>query len=131
MTNKSESRVTTKQLAELIKGKNLSTAEIYRMLDEAYPWHTMSRGTILCRLHAMVRSPSVEMIKTGQGNKARFQLIHASERFLELSDINYRSKTSKKPDTTLWHFHPTELRFCQFHKMFDQALAAVHGMGLA
>lgn len=118
-------RVSTKQLAELIQGKNLSTAEIYRMLDEAYPWHTMSRDTILRRLHTMVRSPSVEMIKTGQGSKARFQLIHASERFLELSDINYRSKESKKSDTTLWHFHPVELRYCLMHKMFDRALAGV------
>ncbi|HDJ1441629.1 hypothetical protein FS595_10405 [Serratia rubidaea] len=124
MTNKSE-RVTTKQLAELIQGKNLSAAEIYRMLDEAYPDHSMSRDTILRRLHTMVRSPSVEMIKTGQGNKARFQLIHASPRYLELSDINFRSKESKKSDTTLWHFNPTELRYCQLHKMFDQALAGV------
>ncbi|QHA85722.1 hypothetical protein [Serratia rhizosphaerae] len=119
-------RITSKQLAALIQGKDLSPTEIYQLVDEAYPENTLSRATILGRLYAMLRSPSVEMVKTGQGSKARFLLIRASERFLALSDINTRSDEKEtKADTTLWHFHPTELRYCQLHKIFDRALAGV------
>ncbi|WP_129939854.1 MULTISPECIES: hypothetical protein [Serratia] len=119
-------KITSRQLAALIQGKNLSSAEIYLLVDERHPENTVSRATMLVRLHAMLRSPSVEMVKTGQGSKARFLLISASERFLELSDINSRSDDKETTaDTTLWHFHPTELHYCQLHKMFDQALSRV------
>ncbi|MEX0632795.1 hypothetical protein M8494_14730 [Serratia ureilytica] len=73
----------------------------------------------------------MNMIRTGQGNKARYHLIGVNERFYELGEVNFRPAGKKtRPDKTLWHFNPVELRFCYMHKMFDQALAVCVG-GLA
>ncbi len=93
-------RITTRQFVELIQGKNLSTAEISALTHEKHPGNSMTRSQICIRLKSMLRSPNVNMIRTGQ-------------------------KT--RPDKTLWHFNPKELQACSFHKMFDQALADVEG----
>lgn len=91
-------------------------------------WNSMTRSQICIRLKSMLRSPNVNMIRTGQGNKARYHLIGVNERFYELGEVNFRPAGKKtRPDKTLWHFNPIELRFCHIHKMFDQALAGVCG----
>ncbi|WP_261430770.1 hypothetical protein [Serratia quinivorans] len=79
----------------------------------------------------MLKSPNVDIVRTGQGHSARYLLSNATERFLELGDVNYRPVGHKpKPDKTLWHFNPVELRFCHIHKLFDQALAGVRGKAI-
>ncbi|MBH2647451.1 hypothetical protein [Serratia ureilytica] len=119
-------RITTRQFVELIQGKNLSTAEISALTHEKYPGNSMTRSQICIRLKSMLRSPNVNMIRTGQGNMARYHLIGVNERFYELGEVNFRPAGQKtRPDKTLWHFNPIELRFCYMHKMFDQALADV------
>ncbi|MNG58407.1 hypothetical protein D3C81_16020 [compost metagenome] len=119
-------RITTRQLVELIQGKNLSTAEISALTQEKYPGNSLTRSQICIRLNSMIRSPNVDIVRTGKGYEARYHLKSATERFLELGDVNYRPVGRKtKPDKTLWHFNPIELRFCHMHKMFDQALAGV------
>ncbi|CAI0725845.1 hypothetical protein [Serratia entomophila] len=123
-------RITTRQFVELIQGKNLSTAEISALTHEKHPGNSMTRSQICIRLKSMLRSPNVNMIRTGQGNKARYHLIGVNERFYELGEVNFRPAGKKtRPDKTLWHFNPVELRFCHMHKMFDQALASVRGSG--
>ncbi len=122
------SRITTRQLVELIQGKDLSTSEIYELVQNKYPGNSLTSNVLITRLKSMATSPNVEIIVKGRGAKARYKLISATERFMELAEINYRSNTQPvKSDTTLWHFHPVELRFCHMHKLFDQALASVRG----
>lgn len=125
-------RITTRQFVELIKGKNLSTAEISALTREKHPGNSLSRSQICIRLNSMLKSPNVAIVRTGQGPQARYHLSSATERFLELGDVNYRPVGKQsRPDKTLWHFNPVELRFCQIHKMFDQALASVRGRAAA
>jgi hypothetical protein len=122
------SRITTRQFVEIIQGKNLTTAEISTLTQEKYPGCGLTRSKICIRLKSMLRSPNVDMVRTGQGHHARYHLKSTTERFLELGDVNYRATGKEtKPDKTLWHFNPVELRFCHLHKMFDQALASVGG----
>ncbi|HEJ7989686.1 hypothetical protein [Serratia liquefaciens] len=125
-------RITTRQFVELIKGKNLSTAEISALTREKYPGNSLTRSQICIRLNSMLKSPNVDIVRTGQGPQARYHLSSATERFLELGDVNYRPVGKQsRPDKTLWHFNPVELRFCHIHKMFDQALAGVRGRASA
>lgn len=121
-------RITTRQLVELIQGKDLSTSEIYALVQEAYPGNNLTSNVLITRLKSMVSSPNVEIIVKGRGAKARYKLISTTERYLELAEINYRSNAQPvRSDKTLWHFNPVELRFCHMHKLFDQALANVRG----
>ncbi|WP_025118828.1 MULTISPECIES: hypothetical protein [unclassified Serratia (in: enterobacteria)] len=126
MTKKT--RITTRQFVDLILGKELSTSEIYELAHQVYPDGDLSRVSILTRLRNMVRSPHAEIVVKSQGNKARYMLISASEKFMARGEINYRAYSQPTvANETLWHFNPVELRFCHLHKMFDQALAAVRG----
>lgn len=125
-------RITTRQLVELIQGQDLNTSEIYALVQKKYPGNSLTTNVLTTRLKSMAASPNVEIIVKGRGAKTRYKLISATERFMELAEINYRSNTKPvKSDTTLWHFHPVELRFCHMHKMFDQALASVRGRAAA
>lgn len=128
MTNKTSQkyRITTKQFVDLILGKELSTSEIYELAHQAYPDGDLTRMSILTRLRNMVRSPHAEIVVKSQGSNARYTLISASGKFLARGEINYRAYSQTTPaNETRWHFNPIELRFCHFHKMFDQALAKV------
>ncbi|MEX3004200.1 hypothetical protein [Serratia fonticola] len=126
MTKKS--RITTRQFVDLILGKELSTSEIYELAHQVYPDGDLTRMSILTRLRNMVRSPHAEIVVKSQGNKARYMLISASEKFMARGEINYRAYSQPTAaNETPWHFNPVELRFCHLHKMFDQALAAVRG----
>jgi len=130
MTNKTSQkfRITTKQFVDLIQCKELSTSEIYKLAHQAYPGNDLTRASIVTRLRNMVRSPNAEIVVVGQGNQARYTLIHASERFMVRAEINHRASSQYNPtDKRLWHFNSVELRFCHLHKMFDQALASVRG----
>jgi len=121
-------RVTAKQLVELIQGKELSTTEIFAAVKAAYPANTMTRQELVIRLRSMIISPDVKIIKRGRGATARYKLISATDRFLERAEVNYHASTGNGiQDKTLWHFNSLELRFCHIHKMFDQALAGVRG----
>ena len=55
----------------------------------------MTRSQICIRLKSMLRSPNVNMIRTGQGNKARYHLIGVNERFYELGEVNFRPAGKK------------------------------------
>lgn len=119
-------RITTRQLVELIQGQDLNTSEIYALVQEKYPGNSLTTNVLITRLKSMAVSPNVEIIVKGRGTKTRYKLISATERFMELAEINYRSNTKPtRSDKTLWHFNPTELQFCRAHKMFDQALSSV------
>ncbi|CAI2459691.1 MULTISPECIES: hypothetical protein [Serratia] len=121
-------RVTAKQLVELIQGKELSTTEIFAAVKAAYPTNTMTRQELVIRLRSMIISPDVEITKRGRGPKARYKLISATDKFIERAEVNYHASTvTGIQDKTLWHFNSLELRFCHIHKMFDQALAGVRG----
>ncbi|WP_199637377.1 hypothetical protein JEM67_11060 [Serratia sp. PAMC26656] len=128
MTN----RVTAKQLVDIILGKEMSTTEIWEAVKAAHPANTMTRQELALRLRSMIRSPDVEITKKGCGPRAVYKLMSVSDKFLERAEVNYHaSPRTGTPDKTLWHFHPKELQFCHFHKMFDQALASVRGRASA
>ncbi|MFC0225650.1 hypothetical protein [Serratia aquatilis] len=118
------SRITTKQFVKLIQGKNLTTEQIAKLIKRTYPKSDMTRSQVCTRLRAMVKSPNVDIEKTGQGNQARYRLNCVADRFIELGDANYRQGSNEtRTEKAVKHSHPIEKRFCQLHKMFDEALA--------
>lgn len=126
MTNDQAVRVTAKQLVDIILGKEMSTTEIWEAVKAAHPKNTMTRQELAIRLRSMLLSPDVKITKKGCGPRALYKLTSVSEKFVDRAEVNYHaSPRTVKQDKTLWHFNPTELRFCNVHKMFDQALASV------
>lgn len=122
MTN----RVTAKQLVAICLGKEMSTTEIWEAVKAAHPANTMTRQELAIRLRSMLLSPDVKITKKGCGPRALYKLTSVSDKFVDRAEVNYHaSPRTVKQDKTPWHFNPTELRFCNVHKMFDQALASV------
>lgn len=127
MTNRvtEKHRVTAKQLVDIILGNEMSTTEIWKAVKAAHPKNTMTRQELAIRLRSMLLSPDVKITKKGCGPRALYKLTSVSDKFVERAEVNYHaSPRTVKQDKTLWHFNPTELRFCNVHKMFDQALAS-------
>lgn len=119
-------RVTAKQLVAICLGKEMSTTEIWEAVKAAHPKNTMTRQELAIRLRSMLLSPDVKITKKGCGPRALYKLTSVSDKFVDRAEVNYHaSPRTVKQDKTLWHFNPTELRFCNVHKMFDQALASV------
>ncbi|KAB1581136.1 hypothetical protein [Serratia marcescens] len=126
------SRITAKQLMDIILGKEMSTTEIWEAVKAAHPANTMTRQELALRLRSMIRSPDVEITKRGCGPTASYKLTSVSEKFIERAEVNYHASTvTGTQDKTLGYFRPEELRFCHIHKMFDQALAGVRGRAVA
>ncbi|HHQ4306219.1 TPA: hypothetical protein ACSP7Y_002215 [Serratia fonticola] len=121
-------RLTTKMFVETIIGKDLSIDEMYSLFRKTHPEIDITRDSVRVRLRSMYRSPNVSMVRTGQGNKARYQLISATQKFIEMGDANFRTKGRGKNKTKgVWRFSKAELRFCRLHKLFDQLIASVSG----
>ena len=121
-------RMTTKMFVETIIGKDLSIDEMHALFRKTHPEISIERDSVRVRLRSMSRSPNVSMVRTGQGSKARYQLISATPRFVEMGDSNFRTKGRGKNKTRgVWRFSKAELRFCQLHKLFDQLIANVNG----
>ncbi len=131
MTNISKTkapRMTTKMFVETIVGKNLSIDEMHALFRKTHPEIEIDRDSVRVRLRSMYRSSNVNMVRTGQGNKARYQLISATQKFIEMGDANFRTKGRGKNKTKgVWRFSKAELRFCRLHKLFDQLIANVSG----
>jgi hypothetical protein len=53
-------RITTRQLVELIQGKDLSTSEIYELVQNKYPGNSLTSNVLITRLKSMAASPNVE-----------------------------------------------------------------------
>ncbi|NYA45758.1 hypothetical protein HZI31_20905 [Serratia fonticola] len=121
-------RMTTKMFVETIIGKNLSIDEMHSLFRKTHPEIDITRDSVRVRLRSMYRSTNVSMVRTGQGNKARYQLISATQKFIELGDANFRTKGRGKNKTKgVWRFSKAELRFCHLHKQFDQLIANISG----
>jgi hypothetical protein len=120
--------MTTKMFVETIIGKNLSIDEMHSLFRKTHPEIDITRDSVRVRLRSMYRSTNVSMVRTGQGNKARYQLISATSKFIEMGDANFRTKGRGKNKTKgVWRLSAAELKFCHMHKLFDQLIANVGG----
>lgn len=120
-------KISITDFVDLIIGKNLTVHKIMSMIKKHYPDCVPTFDSLRRRLNRMHKSKYATVVISHDRGEKKFKLVSVDARFFLYSEsasaaIKVRGK---RPNSTRSPHSPADLKYCQVHKMFDQALASV------